>query len=128
MASVHEQLNALRDLCWLCLQAKLLGFPRRFEYIGADVERCKNELRQLKREMVQAQIELSNRVHEAQKRLLSTGCAVPDSWLTVRVVGQLAYKHTAADGKKPETAVLSDSGADIEALETVCDEMRAACL
>jgi hypothetical protein len=128
MAAVQDQLNALRELAWLYSQAKLWGAPRRFRYAGASVKRGRKERQQLQRETVHAHIDTSQRIRDAQKRLLATGYSVPDSWLTVRAVGQVSSQYTVARKGKPETAVLIDSGADQEALDAVCREMHAAML
>ncbi len=128
MANAQDQLRALRELACLYSHAKLWGRPRRFEYYGADVELRSEQRMQLQREMAHAHMELSLRVREAQKQLLSAGYPLPDSWLTVRVVGRLSCRHTAATEEKPEKAVLADSGADLKALETMCREVAVALL
>jgi len=128
MATVQDQLDALRELLWLYSQVTLWGAPRRFEYAGAHVKAGEKERRELAREIAHAQIDASRRVRDAQKRLLATGFPVPDSWLTARVVGQLSTQHTAAGKGKKEMAVLVDSGADLGALETVCREISVAML
>ena len=128
MATVQDQLDALRELLWLYSQAKLWGAPRRFEYAGADARSCKEERQELTREMVHAQLDVSRRVRNARKRLLATGFPVPDPWLTVRVVGQLSTQYTAATKGKKETTALVDGGADLEALEGACREISVAIL
>ena len=128
MANGEEQLSALRELLWQYSQAKLWGAPRRFEYVGAQVKRCADERRQLQREMTQAHIKVMQRLHTAQKRLLATGYPVPDSWLTVRTIGQTSTQHTASRKGQREKVVLSDSGADMAALDAVCREMSAAAI
>lgn len=128
MENVQDQLDVLRELSWLYSQVKLWGVPRCFEYVGADVKRGEKERRDLQHELTRAHRDVSRRIREAQKRLLATGFSVPDSWLTVRAVGTLSSQHTAAGKGKRDTAVLRDSGADLQALEAVCREMSVAQL
>jgi hypothetical protein len=92
------------------------------------VKHGEKERRELTRELMHAQVNISQRIREAQKRLLATGSPTPDAWLAVRAVGQLSSQHTAAMKGKRETAVLMDSGADLQALEAVCRKMGVALL
>jgi hypothetical protein len=128
MGTVEDQLTALRELLWLYLQAKLWGRPRRFEYVAADAETDKEDRRQLQREMMHAHVAVEQQVREARKRLLATGYPAPDTWLTVRVTGEVSTQHSAATNDKPELAVLVDSGADLQSLDVVCREMGVALL
>ena len=128
MANAQDQLNALRELAWLYTQLKLWGGPRRFVYAGADAEHSREERLQLKLEMMHANMDASRDIRKARKRLLSTGYPAPDSWLMVEVVGQLSEEYTTAAGKKPEKVVLTDSGVDLKALESVYREMHVAIL
>jgi hypothetical protein len=127
------QLEALRDLGWLYSQARTFYEPRRFE--DADAE----GMRSLWREATKAYFEASQKIEAVKKRLLATGFNVPDSWLTVRAVGRVSLTESRLDapkakgkkrrGQKPEwLAVMTDAGADLDALDTVCKEIYVAVL
>jgi hypothetical protein len=132
-ANVKAQLEALRDLGWLYSQARIFYGPQRFE--DTDVE----GMRQLWREATKANWQASQKIEAAKKRLLATGYDVPDSWLTVRAVGRAGMSEGLLDapkpkgkkrrGKKPQRlAVMTDPGADLEALDTVCKEIYVAAM
>ena len=135
----ERQLHALLELSWLHHNAKLLGRPRRFEETTAE------GAAKLQREAVHAQINLLDTIAEAKNKLLATGYDAPESWLTVRAVGELHVEHatatsgtaatsgaatsdTTAATNKPEIIVLTDSGADIPTLDAVVKEIYVACM
>jgi hypothetical protein len=133
MASIQEQLEALRDLSWLYSQARTFYKPQRFEDTDAE------GMRSLWREATKAYLEASQKIEAAKKKLLATGFDVPDSWLTVRAVGRVGMSESLLEvpkrgGKKksagkPKTlAVLTDTGADLDALDAVCKEIYVAAL
>jgi hypothetical protein len=129
-----EQAEALSELHWLYSQAALWGKPRRFEHVtfhkGDD-----GGLRELSREAMHAHLEASRRIEAAKRKLLATGFAVPDSWLTVRAVGSAGMKWETLEppagrkkptGKPQYRVTLTDAGVDIEGLRNVCEQMYVA--
>lgn len=133
MASIQEQLEALRDLSWLYSQARIFYKPARFEDMDS------KGLWEWCREAAKCYLEASRKIEVAKKKLLATGFNVPDSWLTVRAVGRVGMSESLLEvpkrgGKKksagkPKTlAVLTDTGADLDALDTVCKEICLAAL
>lgn len=133
MASIQEQLEALRDLGWLYSQARTFYKPRRFEDMDS------KGLREWCREAVKSYLEASRKIEAAKKKLLATGFDVPDSWLTVRAVGRVGMSESLLEvpkrggekksaGKPKTLAVLTDTGADLDALDTVCKEICVARL
>lgn len=114
------QLQALRELSWLYYQARLWGSPRRFE--STDVQ----DIRDLFREFEHEHRAALDKIEKAKKNLLATGYDAPDSWLTVRTLGNLHWKNTAATDDKPEMAVLTVPGADLPALDAVLREIYVA--
>jgi len=117
------QLQALRSLAWLYSQSRLWGNPRRFEFTLGD-----KDASELRNEALRSHIDNREKTESAKKHLLATGYDVPDSWLTVRYVGDLGRTDSAATDNKPEMTVITDSGADLLALDAVLREMYVAGL
>jgi hypothetical protein len=135
-ANAKEQLDALRNLAYLYSNAATFYGPRRFEHITFD-RQDDGGLKELHRETSKAYREAYVTIRAARKKLLTTGFAVPDPWLTVHAVGQVGMKWEWLNpptskkrraGKPKYLMVVTDTGADIAGLREACDEIHAAIL
>lgn len=122
-SKADAQLQALRSLAWMYSQSRLWGSPRRFEFPLGD-----KDASELRKEALHSHIDSREKTESAKKRLLATGYDVPDSWLTVRYIGDLGRTDSAATDNKPEMTVITDSGADLPALDAVLREIYVAGL
>ena len=133
-STTAKQLEALDELAWLYDQAAMFYRPKRHEATGTAAE--VKELGTLERELDKGYRRAGLRILAAKEKLLATGYDVPDSWLTVRATGMVSasgrlldlciYDKPAEERKR--IVVVTDTGADLAALNTVRAQMYVAAL
>ena len=87
----------------------------------------KEDSRQCSREYLLGAVQLAKDLAAAMGKLLASGFDVPDSWLTVRVHGKWTKRY---DPTLPPSKAYTfgHSGANVDAIARVCDEVYAAYL
>lgn len=126
-----KQLDALHRLHGIYLTA-LLDKPRHWSGTGADRVRAIQESeRQFAAELRHA----ATMIQDARKALLASGFDAPDSWLTVRAVGDVgtSEQRLTPPGKSPSDQdewkiTLKYTGPDHAMLQQICDEISCAIL
>ncbi len=124
--TIEAQIEALRELGWYFVQAADNGRRQVSTLVESD---DKEEVRTALREISQAVRREGRGLHESRKRLVATGYDCPDRWLTLRIEGRYHWRGFRDSTDQAHWRyVLEYDRPDLEAIEAVRDEIRAAIL